>query len=69
MFMFVYNDGNNGAEIEFTTIEAAVDAAETKWNYLTEREKVKYADKMAGGLFMILDEDGMMIYDFADEVA
>lgn len=63
MFRFVYNDGNNGAEIEFTTLEAAVDAAEIKWDYLTEREKFKYTDGGAGAQFMVVDDRGAIFWE------
>jgi hypothetical protein len=67
-YVFIYNNGNTGSEIEFDTVEQAIDEAEIKWGYLTRKERRKYTDRTQGGLFMVTDEEGILVRDWSEEV-
>lgn len=64
MFKFVYFDGNAGDEMEFETYEEALREACSKWDRLTDAEKISYTDSDKGAYFTIEDEDGSFVIEF-----
>lgn len=71
-YSFVQFNGNCGSEQGFETLKEAEDAAEYKWDHLTDREKAAYSEP--GCYFMVIEGEiseggdiGTIIRDFTEE--
>lgn len=70
-YSFVQFNGNCGSEERFATLKEAEDAAEYKWDHLTDREKAEYSKP--GCYFMVIEGEiseggdfGTIIRDFTE---
>ena len=63
-YSFEHFNGNNGDMEYFETAEEALDAAETAWSYLTDREKKAHIESTHGAIFNVCDPYGRGICDF-----
>lgn len=71
-YSFVRMAGHDGSEEGFATLKEAIDAAEYKWDHLTDREKAEYSKP--GCYFMVIEgeisedgEFGAIVRDFTEE--
>lgn len=70
-YSFVQFNGNCGSEQGFSTLKEAEDAAEVKWDHLTDRERMAYSEP--GNYFLVIEgeisedgEIGEVIRDFTE---
>lgn len=72
MFTFGYCNGNTGNEQTFGTRKEAEDAASSKWEHLTLREKKRYTSAEDGAYFAVFQhteaDDCQIVHDFADDL-
>lgn len=63
----VQGDGNVEETACYATAEEAVAEAESAWNRLTDGDRRRYSDRSQGARFEVLDRDGRVVRDLAED--
>lgn len=66
-YSVVQGNGNVEETAYYATAEEAVAEAESEWNHLTDGDRVRYSDSIHGARFEVLDRDGRVIRDLAED--
>ena len=66
-YSVVQGSGNVEETAYYATAEEAVAEAESDWNHLTDGDRVRYSDRTVGARFEVLDRDGRVIRDLAED--